>query len=673
MKKTIYGMILILTLCVFFMQYSFKSNDVFASIVNAETKLENHYTLQLPHAILKQNDTFVLESVIDTLDTYQASMFVSKKIDQHYYKYVYVQDTSTYVKLFEMNEDEYASSQVGNGKYIETFNQDFAFTIYPLQQLFQDGFVLQGEVSVVFEDVQMKKQFIDTLNQLLDIDIKETQYYSGQPDFAWAMILTIIAFYFVIVLLVIYDLLSQFKRFAIYRLHGYSMYMIWKKYTLPVVLYECVLGILIYVVFSALLCRGYNGIVLSFLMEGILMVIILSFITLLLITICISCFHQMNVIDFLKNKRITSGFTGFNQVVFLVIILILTKLFLVFFDSGGILLTRLHNQKQWEVMQDFYVLPVVENVEDPTLFSSVQFIEKQKQLFVTYNALGSIYADFNEFVPERLHENSMAYVNCNYINQQIIFDEHGEEIQIEETQKEKVVLVPEGIEKSEVEIIAQVRSMYDITKGIQIQYYDSQSKFFTYNTQIQVNYSNYLQDIILVVLTNENGVGNEYDVVLGIANNPYKIKADLIHIQKTLQEIELSQYIETYITAYDEMATLRNNETIVFISVIVTLGILILLMYVMITQNINLFIARYTTHLCVETMCGYAFLRKYWQLIEVNVYTFLISILINICIGYDVVYMCLFYSVFIGVWWILFMRKCRSVEKASILKMIKGG
>ena len=54
MKKSMIFIILILTSSLFMMQYSLASHQNFNNIVYSEKKAEYHYTIQLPHSILKK-------------------------------------------------------------------------------------------------------------------------------------------------------------------------------------------------------------------------------------------------------------------------------------------------------------------------------------------------------------------------------------------------------------------------------------------------------------------------------------------------------------------------------------------------------------------------------------------------------------------------------------------
>ena len=161
----------------------------------------------------------------------------------------------------------------------------------------------------------------------------------------------------------------------------------------------------------------------------------------------------------------------------------------------------------------------------------------------------------------------------------------GHTIHISEDEKKRVVLAPQNYSKKKIYKMTQ--AMFDTPHGIKIIYYKDNQKFFTYNSLIVSNYSNSITNPVVQVLTNENGLPEDYDVILGYKYNPYKIKGSQERIQSILKKYSLNQYASKIITAYDEMSLLNHQEQTLFIAVIMISVALVSLMILMIYQNIH--------------------------------------------------------------------------------------
>ena len=286
--------------------------------------------------------------------------------------------------------------------------------------------------------------------------------------------------------------------------------------------------------------------------------------------------------------------------------------------------------------------------------------------------MGSIFADFNEYDNQTRNETSMAYVNVNYLKQQHIQNTQNKDIQISENETQRVVLVPENTSFSKQEIMNMTEGMYDISHGVKIIYYKDNQKFFTYNSQITENYTNMISYPIVQVLTNSNGEGSDYDRILAYKYSPYKIKASPQEIKDILNQYDLSQYVEKYITAYDEMVMLNHNEMIIFIAVTIVLITLIVLIVLIFVQNIQIYIHHHTKLLAVQTMNGYRLIDKYQKLIIMSITTLFLSQIIAFVLGYPIDYLMIIYLMLYFLFGLIFIGQTKKQERKSIILMLKG-
>lgn len=218
MKKAIIIIFCILTCNFFSVSYTLTSHEYFNHIVYAEKELPGFYSIQIPHDIMNNDSTQIINTVENYLDKYQGNLFITKNKNNHYKKYVYLtHDKNQYLKSTPM------------------FDHTFTFNVYNLDKLLSDGYQLEGEVYVTFPNEQSFNQFKNEMNATLHISIKDLNDSSGQVDYMIWIIICLAAFYFILMLVIIYDLLQNYKLFSIKRLEGYSLFSIGYDYICPII------------------------------------------------------------------------------------------------------------------------------------------------------------------------------------------------------------------------------------------------------------------------------------------------------------------------------------------------------------------------------------------------------------------------------------------------------
>lgn len=568
MKKAIIIIFCILTCHFFSVSYTLTSHEYFNHILYSEKELPGFYSIQIPHDIMNNDSTQILHTVENCLDKYLGNLFITKNKGNHYKKYVYLtHDKNQYLKSTSM------------------LDHAFTFNTYTLDRLLSDGYQLEGEVHVTFPNKQSFNQFKNGMNAILHISIKDLNDSSGQVDYMIWIIICLAAFYFILMLVIIYDLLQNYKLFSIKRLEGYSLFSIGYDYICPIIQSQFLITFIGFFVLTLLVCRRINQSVIHFLIDHFLILFLFLSLTLIICVLMINHFKDVKAIDFLKNKGPSKTIIYFNQVVLFMMILVILFLSSIGIETGYSLLSRMNNHIEWNTMKQYSILSEVSNVENGDLFTSQSFLNKQKELYQDFNRLGSIYADFNEYDKKTYTFTSMAYVNTNYLKKQVIQDIHAYTIHISEDEKKRVVLTPQNYSKKKIYKMTQ--DMFDTPHGIKIIYYKDNQKFFTYNSLIVSDYSNSITDPVVQVLTNENGSPEDYDVILGYKYNPNKIKGSQERIQSILKKYSLNQYTSKIITAYDEISLLNHQEQTLFIADIMISVALVSLMILMIYQNIH--------------------------------------------------------------------------------------
>lgn len=653
MKKAIIIIFCILTCNFFSVSYTLTSHEYFNHIVYAEKELPDFYSIQIPHDIMNNDSTQILHTVENCLDKYQGNLFITKNKDNHYKKYVYLtHDKNQYLKSTPM------------------FDHTFTFNIYTLDRLLSDGYQLEGEVHVTFPNEQSFNQFKNEMNAILHISIKDLNDSSGQVDYMIWIIICLAAFYFILVLVIIYDLLQNYKLFSIKRLEGYSLFSIGYDYICPIIQSQFLITFIGFFVLTLLVCRHINQSVIHFLIDHFLILFLFLSLTLIICVLMINRFKDVKAIDFLKNKGPSKTIIYFNQVVLFMMVLVILFLSSIGIETGYSLLSRMNNHNEWNTMKQYSILSEVSNVENSDLFTSQSFLNKQKELYQEFNSLGSLYADFNEYDKETYTNTSMAYVNTNYLKKQVIQDIHGHTIHISEDEKKRVVLAPQNYSKKKIYKMTQ--AMSDTPHGIKIIYYKSNQKFFTYNSLIVSDHSNSITNPVVQVLTNENGSPEDYDVILGYKYNPYKIKGSQERIHSILKKHDLDQYASKIITAYDEMSLLNHQEQTLFIAVIMISVALVSLMILMIYQNIHIFIQYHASLLAIETMEGYTPLSKYFYFVKSTVVLFISTFLISLLCHSYFIYTLIIHLILMTLWGMTYVLSIKKFERKNIIHLLKG-
>lgn len=653
MKKAIIIIFCILTCNFFSVSYTLTSHEYFNHIVYAEKELPDFYSIQIPHDIMNNDSTQILHTVENCLDKYQGNLFITKNKDKHYKKYVYLtHDKNQYLKSTPM------------------FDHTFTFNIYTLDRLLSDGYQLEGEVHVTFPNEPSFNQFKNEMNAILHISIKDLNDSSGQVDYMIWIIICLAAFYFILMLVIIYDLLQNYKLFSIKRLEGYSLFSIGYDYICPIIQSQFLITFIGFFVLTLLVCRHINQSVIHFLIDHFLILFLFLLLTLIICILMINHFKDVKAIDFLKNKGPSKTIIYFNQVVLFIMVLVILFLSSIGIETGYSLLSRMNNHNEWNTMKHYSILSEVSNVENSDLFTSQSFLNKQKELYQEFNSLGSLYADFNEYDKETYTNTSMAYVNTNYLKKQVIQDIHGHTIHISEDEKKRVVLAPQNYSKKKIYKMTQ--AMSDTPHGIKIIYYKSNQKFFTYNSLIVSDHSNSITNPVVQVLTNKNGSPEDYDVILGYKYNPYKIKGSQERIHSILKKYDLDQYASKIITAYDEMSLLNHQEQTLFIAVIMISVALVSLMILMIYQNIHIFIQYHASLLAIETMEGYTPLSKYFYFVKSTVVLFISTFLISLLCHSYFIYTLIIHLTLMTLWGITYVLSIKKFERKNIIHLLKG-
>lgn len=663
MKKAILTIFFILTCSFFFVRYNLASHEYFNHIVYAEKEIPGFYSIQIPHDILKNDSNKILNIIEENLNKYQGNLFITKNENNHYKKYVFLTDESQYKKLLNIND---------LSQSIQTFDHTFDFKIYNLNKIFIDGYKLEGEAYVTFPNNQLFDQFKNEVNSSLDISIKDLEDTSGQVDQMIWIILCLFAFYFILILVIIYDLLQNYKLFSIKKLEGYSFFSIGFDYIYPIIQSQFFITFIGFFILTLLVCKNINQYVIRFLIDNFFILFIFLIITLVICLIIIYHFRYVKAIDFIKNKGPSKSIIYFNQGLLFIIVLMIIFLSSIGIETGYSILSRINNYNEWNTMKHYSILSEISNIDNNDFFTSKTYLNAQKKIYKEFNKIGSIYADFNEYDKETYNKTSMAYINTNYLKKQLIKDTHGHIISIHENEKKRVVLVPDNLQYTKKQIYKMTEAMFDVSHGIKIIYYKNNQRFFTYNSLIVSDYTNSIKNPIVQVLTNKNGTVEDYDVILGYKYNPYKIKGTKNKINSILKKYHLKQYISKIITAYDEMSLLNHQEQTIFIAVTIVFVMLLSLMILMIYQNIYIFIKYHTKLLAIKTMNGYTTFNKYSYFMKSTLLLFLLTFLISLFCHYYFIYTLIIHLILIILWGITYIVSIRKFEQKNIIYLLKG-
>ncbi|MCX7922722.1 MAG: DUF1430 domain-containing protein [Clostridia bacterium] len=718
MKKWIVPLFVIISIVSFFILFNKENYSQLSSMRSAE-QTKKSYRVLISTGDKKQEEIYRILKIL--LDKYQGNIYytqITKDLGRSgYIKYIYLTDLEYYrnFKLtrgrfftrLEFESDKFLSTrntgesqQIGQ---ISDFAGDDVFEIRTLKSMLNSKKSFEGSFILQTGSSQGADLFIKELSRMYGIYAEQRPIYpdaEGTFPFEWVIAVC----YFVLMLLVFYNLLNSYKKIGIEKMLGFRGRTIWLKRMVPLVVIQVFIMTVVSCLLILLNFKEYNQYFTAFILKLAGISGLFSILTAVFISIPFLYIHKITVSNMLKNRQPIKTIIMFNTVVKIG----LTVAFLISsigaYSQYVIVASRYNDSfRQWESTKEYAIIPIIQDISQEKL-SSVGFLEAQKELYVYFNQKGSVLADFSEFSPEtrkiRVKENPFSYqsdyveVNPNYLKKHPIYDINGRKIDVVESENQYVLLIPEQYRSSENEIrkyyqfikngyvsVIDGKEVPSIVKNqkIKIIWTKANQKLFTYRININPMDGNNVTNPIVRVITEANGGRRDFDRIIAYSGNPFKIKVDnpldpSAEVRPVLQRLNLNQYIPVISSVYDavEAESKQTRDIMQFILAIwiVSAGMIIIISL----QNIYNYIEQHRQRLAIQQLHGYKKLDKYKGYFKLVSAGWLIIFIITKLTGsIKLTELIPLAAFFIAVELVVSLFILGLAEKRKVLRIAKGG
>ncbi|MCR6513885.1 DUF1430 domain-containing protein [Clostridium sp. LY3-2] len=703
MKKLIKLLIIIISVLSFFIYLKeFESDEIF-NIKNIENNLENSYDIMIPANLAE----------LDREKQYEAFEKISKKTNSSIFftrvdrdddkekiiKYTYLNDDrymekidlDSGVKLNKdsMNKDQILSTE--NSKYekqlgiIKVLSDDDILQIKPLKIMLKDGMSFTGFVTISFEnnkDIDKKIKDICNIFDVEDLSYSKSETI-GKKDSISFFYLGVL--YFLIIIILIYNIINSYREFGIKKLLGYSDLDIWREELKSIVLVQVISNIATIIVLSKIFINRFNGSYIIFLKNMIFIYLIMLIITIIFVSIPYLYLKKIKINLVIKNMRNTKEILYFNTVIKIVLILGFT-----FIISNQLEklneVKKIYNGKynSWEEANDY----VTFNLDslDPTVFDSEEFKEGQDKLYKKLNKEGAIYAEFSIFndLNSSLNKDSKyyskaCYINPNYLNKHKIYDEFNNEIVVSERNKNWVILIPTQYKKDIKEIkeyFNNWKSTYRDNNKIEIIWTKPSQEYFSYNINVSTE-GNKVLDPVMFVGTEDGLFKGWNHYIFNADGNPLKAKVDKDKpLHKQFKDIIKSSGIDSSslrVNYANEEVQFKINEYKNYFKNLV-LGLIsgVIIIFVIIIQSINNYFNQNKKLISVRSFHGYSNLEKFKEYFYFILKTygfialFMLIIRVNLKVGLTILITGITLEILIALVLLII------INKRHLLKVLKG-
>lgn len=710
MKKLIAFFLIIVSMFSFFIVFNDQQGTQKNDMESAEQTLKYNYKIIIPTELSNRSQEGVYLKIKNALDKYKGNIYYSRVSgkDTKLTKYIYTSNADYYSKFKLSDGKFFDSSNIESDKYLSSIKSNdpkqigtiatFAgvnfFEMRTLKNMVQAGYLLDGYATVSFNEPKSIDLFITELEKLFEVKGFQIEPFQelnmhGLPTTDMGIILSI---YFIVMLLVLYDILKSYKTIGVEKLMGFSSKTIYIKRILSLFRFQLIITVISSGFMMLVMFKGYNQYLWPFLAQlaEIYLVEILG-----LLVICSIPFlyiHKIKISNMLKNKQPTTEIMVFNffvKTILMVVFVLALNQGLNNFNAISNVFTN--SYQQWDQTKNYAIVPNYSDIPIETMESN-KFIDDQKNIYILFNRKGAILADFSEYVPDvrkmRVSETKYYYqrdnvkVNPNYLANYPIYNSNNQKISISENENAYVYLVPDKYKVQEKEIRAFYESMKDsrspgFNQPIKLLWTKPNQKLFSMLIDINPNEGNYITDPIVRVLTELNGYSNEYDL-LGVMSNPLKIKVDdylspANSIRPVLKQYGYDRYVKVISSVNEQIASQSKSIKEMLGYLGLTISLVGVCLFILILQSVYNFFEKYKQHIAIKQMHGFSMISKYkvyFGMILLNWLVVIISLLATRLISVPKLLGITFVSLMIEL--LISVMALALVNKRKVLKIIKG-
>ncbi|MBU5591638.1 DUF1430 domain-containing protein [Clostridium sp. MSJ-4] len=528
----------------------------------------------------------------------------------------------------------------------------------------------------------------------------------NDPDNSAYKIISVVC-YFVMVLLIVYNILNSYKSIAIEKMLGFNKKNILAKRIFPIIKIE-ILSILITTLILILInFKVYNLYFFNFLNKLLQIYAVMIIASIILISLPFMFINFIKISNMLKNKKPIKFIIYFNTFIKIIFTVIFIVLSINCYSKYQIIKSSFsYSYENWEKTREYYIVPEMQtttNIGDPY---NLEYRQKEKELYYTFNKSGSILADFRSFMPgyyekEKSSANNETYkidtitINPNYLKENKVLDENNNRVNILENDKEYILLVPEKYHSKEKEIIEYnefIKEGYNskeeeiknkpksivAKQNIKIIWIKDNQKFFSYLIDVNPVDGNMVSDPIARVLTESNGDLSDYSVLFGFKSNPFKIKVgDSSNSIETILD-NIKKYFDFNIYRFPVFSlyssvqeqirnTKQNIQFMILIMLILFIGIMTIIL-----QNVINYFEQNKVRLAIQKFHGYKKISKYKSyFIGIFLNWILVSVISILIIKSVKIFP--FIVILIIIEYIISFLFLNFVETRKVIKVTKGG
>lgn len=643
MKKFISTLLLTISMFSFFILYNDHKQSQIYNIKNVEHNLKNSYEVIIPSKISKLPTSRQEKVLLDASDgeniNFYFTRIITKNDKEKIIKYIYTTNND-YMDRIQlewgkkldktlMSSDYFLSTEDTNNKNqigkIASFD-GISMEIRTLHNLLDDGLFLDGPCIITVPSDKNFNNFISILKDILNVKFINSSKPQNIGQVTKNTYLQMSVLFFIVMLLILYDILKSYKKIAIEKLLGYSNLDIWKKRIFKIIIVQLITMIISIVIMSLFLFKKFNIYHIYFLKDLTIKYVILIIITFIIASIPFTYINNIHTISAIKNKYPAKEILLFNTSIKILLciafIFIINKQVANYKDIKKIFDG---SYNKWENVSDYRVLNFDNANFDSPIFD-ITSSSKNIEIYKYFNKKGALFAAFNMYTDlslkanNKLHITNMnALVNPNYLKENTVYDVNSKKISISEQNSNWILLVPIKYKKYENSIRKFHKKWINassVNRKIEIIWTKSEQKLFSYNFMVNPDNGNYVTDPILLVGT-ENGAYPGWNAQLfNVDGNPFKVKIPSSESDKSFIESELNKYgypiydLKINYANEELNSKVRDFKDLLLWSIT---GILLLLVSIsiIIIQNIYTFFEQFKVYLAIKQLHGYKKLSNY--------------------------------------------------------------
>lgn len=650
MKKIITILLIIASIFSYLILYNNETTSQYNNMVNAKFQYST-YRILIPSEVTNQAQEDVYKKIAEVATKYKANIYYDR-LGNGTNELVYTYFTNdNYFKNFTISKGrEPKVSENGTEKFLSTedtgeanqigkidrFSSDISFQIKTLRSMLKDKQLFNGYCYVQFISTPNISAFAKDLSSALNVKVQSpVSPKINFPD-SYLTYIIVMIFYFIIVLLILYDLLKSYKKIGVQKMQGYSTKKIWISSVLSLIGKQGLIFILVTFVLSLIKFKEFNHLQWLFLLKVLEINVLIICASFFIYSLPFIYVNKITVASMIKNKQPIKLITVFNIIIKIALMVAFVIVANTFFQNFNRMEKSFtHSYGEWNNTKDYAIIPSYENIGGNVMYTvSEEYIGKAKQIYEYFNKKGAILADFSEFHPNIRELNlktdaspwftDWVNINPNYLKKQPIYDDMGKLVAISEDEKAYTVLIPEKYHSQEEAIrkrIELVKKGYPQEEGIPAQeikiiWIKSNQKIFSYDMDVNPNDGNSVMNAFVRVVTEANAAKYDYLRVALCSGNPFKIKVDdpsnpSATIMPKLTELKLDIYKPVISSVYDVVGSEIKQTQDLEKQLAIEIAITVVFIVIIILQNIYNFFQVNKQRLVVQQFHGYKKFDKY--------------------------------------------------------------